>query len=307
MTQDESFLAAISAEPDDDAIRLIYADWLMDQDEPSRADRGEFIRLQVERALLPLGVPEAEKLQQREELLLQRNWEAWIGPLRKLGKWARDLWLPSRAFQSKELAHFHRGFINRLSLHASLFLSHATDFLRLTPLVYLRLTGAGAHAAELAACPALAQIRQLDFIDYFVDPVDAEGMRMLARSPFLGRLKGLNLYGNNLGDAGVTALATADWFPQLIFLNLSGNGVSVLGLSALANVPVGELRQLELGGNHITDEGARVLARSPLLSRLHCLGLEGNQLMVEGCRELRSSPYLPALAQLKLQGNPGNE
>jgi uncharacterized protein (TIGR02996 family) len=84
MTQDESFLAAIRAAPDDEALRLIYADWLTEQEDPSTVDRGAFIRLQVERAHLALGLSEAEELRQREQLLLQRNWEAWIGPLREL-------------------------------------------------------------------------------------------------------------------------------------------------------------------------------------------------------------------------------
>jgi len=307
MTQDENFLAAIRAEPDDDAIRLIYADWLMEQDDLSRADRGEFIRLQVQRARQGPGLAQGEDLRRREQLLLERNWKAWIEPLRELSSNRRgDLWLP-RDFQPNHLSLFHRGFVNKLSLHAATFLSRGKDLLRLTPLEYLRLTGAGAHAASLAGCPALAEIRQLDFIDYFVDPLDAEGMRALAQSPYLGRLQELDLYSNNLGDAGVSALATAVWLPQLTFLNLSDNGVSALGLAMLVNAPLGQLRHLELGGNQINDQGAAVLARSQLLSQLHYLGLEGNQLTGEGCRVLRSSPYLPASAQLRLPGNPGPE
>jgi uncharacterized protein (TIGR02996 family) len=38
-----SLFAAVCAQPDDDALRLIYADWLEDHDEP---DRAQFIRLQ---------------------------------------------------------------------------------------------------------------------------------------------------------------------------------------------------------------------------------------------------------------------
>jgi len=307
MTQDESFLAAIRAEPDDDAIRLIYADWLMERDDPSQVERGEFIRLQIERTRCVPGLTQAEDLRRREQFLLERNWKAWIEPLRELGSNRRgDLWLP-RDYQPDGLILFHRGFISKLSLHAATFLSRATELFRLTPLEYLRLTGAGAHAVALASCPALAAIRQLDFIDYFVDPLDAEGMRVLALSPFLDRLQELDLYSNNLGDAGVSALATAVWLPQLTFLDLSDNGVSALGLATLANAPLGELRHLELGGNQITDQGAVVLSRSPLLSQLRYLGLEGNQLTGEGCRELRFSPYLSATAQLRLPRNPGHE
>src|SRR4051812_28078438 len=84
MTQDESFLQAIRAEPDDDTVRLIYADWLMEQDDPVRAERGEFIRLQIEHARLPPGHEQRQPLEQRQQELLARHWEAWIGPLREL-------------------------------------------------------------------------------------------------------------------------------------------------------------------------------------------------------------------------------
>lgn len=51
ITSDEqSFLTAICTNPDDDTARLVYADWLDEQDDPSRAARAEFIRVQVELA-----------------------------------------------------------------------------------------------------------------------------------------------------------------------------------------------------------------------------------------------------------------
>jgi uncharacterized protein (TIGR02996 family) len=45
MTHHEGFLAAILAEPEEDAHRLVYADWLEDNGDPGRA---EFIRAGVE-------------------------------------------------------------------------------------------------------------------------------------------------------------------------------------------------------------------------------------------------------------------
>ena len=45
MTDRHAFIAAIKAAPDDDAPRLIYADWL---DEQGESERAEFIRVQVE-------------------------------------------------------------------------------------------------------------------------------------------------------------------------------------------------------------------------------------------------------------------
>ena len=47
---EQSLLAAVLADPDDDAPRLIYADWL---DEQGDCDRAEFIRVQCELARVP--------------------------------------------------------------------------------------------------------------------------------------------------------------------------------------------------------------------------------------------------------------
>jgi uncharacterized protein (TIGR02996 family) len=41
---EQAFLTAIAAAPDDEALRLVYADWL---EENGRAERGELIRVQV--------------------------------------------------------------------------------------------------------------------------------------------------------------------------------------------------------------------------------------------------------------------
>ena len=45
----EAFLEAITANPDDDGLRLVYADWLDDQGDVARA---EFIRVQIELATM---------------------------------------------------------------------------------------------------------------------------------------------------------------------------------------------------------------------------------------------------------------
>src|SRR5438132_6587278 len=45
MSDRDALLAAIRQSPDDDAPRLVYADWL---DEHADSDRAEFVRLQVE-------------------------------------------------------------------------------------------------------------------------------------------------------------------------------------------------------------------------------------------------------------------
>src|SRR5262249_4725627 len=69
-----AFLADIRADPDDDAPRLIYADWLHEHGD---ADRAEFIRLQCELARLGAADPRRPALEQREGELLEAHRLRW--------------------------------------------------------------------------------------------------------------------------------------------------------------------------------------------------------------------------------------
>src|SRR4051812_10910093 len=80
MTTADAFLEAIREEPDDDAVRLIYADWLEERGDP----RGEFIWAQVEAARLERDDSRRAPLRARAWELLQANWEAWVEPLRRI-------------------------------------------------------------------------------------------------------------------------------------------------------------------------------------------------------------------------------
>lgn len=276
MTVEESFLRTIRDELDEDTPRLIYADWLAEQEERWRTDRGEFIRLQCDR--VRRGLPESHASRcaphQREQILLQRNWDAWIGPLRwLLGSGSQDAWIRGD-YKREAIFKFQRGFIEALSLHASTFLAVAGKLVGITPLRRLELIRAGSLAGQLALCSSLDGIPCLWFSDYFVDPIDSDGIRALVDSPYLGRLGDLGLYRNNIGDAGVMALARTD--------NLS------------------HLHRLELAHNGISDEGAAALARSPLLSQMRYLGLEGNAITSDGRRVLLTSLYLVPGTILKL-------
>src|SRR4051794_11590535 len=76
MTHDDAFLADIIANPADESLRLIYADYLDERGDP----RGEFIRVQCE---LARQVPASrrEELEARARQLLDEHEEEWAGPL----------------------------------------------------------------------------------------------------------------------------------------------------------------------------------------------------------------------------------
>lgn len=87
MTNDDRLLKAILDDPDDDAVRLVYSDWLEEQGDVARA---EFIRAGVELAALDhdlglCGRPNCEKcdlaipLTHKQRQLLTGNGTTWAG------------------------------------------------------------------------------------------------------------------------------------------------------------------------------------------------------------------------------------
>jgi uncharacterized protein (TIGR02996 family) len=287
MTHD-AFMRAIRAAPDDDGPRLVYADWLEENGEPARA---EFIRVQCARAWFPgddarARVPDDEarvgELNGRAQALLADNWEAWVGPLRRMvGRSAGitgETWLLG-GYRADGRRHFRRGFVEELSLTPDVLLDHADELFGLAPLRRLNLWRAGPQVPALARLPYLAGVEALEFSDPWDNLVRADGMAALAASPHLGRLTSLNLSRNDIADAGAAALAGAPWLAGVRTLNLVENGLSDAGAEALATSPrVAGLASLDLGRNGITERGLRALAGSPHLWKLRTLGLLRNSL-----------------------------
>jgi uncharacterized protein (TIGR02996 family) len=77
MSEVEAFLAAIREEPDDEAPRLVFADWLDEQNDP----RGELIRVQVELARWVPSLSTRLELQNREQELLRQHRRTWLRSL----------------------------------------------------------------------------------------------------------------------------------------------------------------------------------------------------------------------------------
>ena len=69
MTHDDAFLQAIIECPDDDAPRLIYADWLDERGDP----RGEFIRVQCALAGMDEYDPRRWDLERRQWTILDAH------------------------------------------------------------------------------------------------------------------------------------------------------------------------------------------------------------------------------------------
>src|SRR5262249_2869178 len=120
----DAFLADIIANPDDDDLRLVYADWLEDHGQPERA---EFIRLQIEVARRTGGEDSRWliwKKRPREKELLEKHGKAWI---EEQPPWARDA--PA----------FWRGLVYSVLAKAEAFVAGAAWLMRAVPVERLAL------------------------------------------------------------------------------------------------------------------------------------------------------------------------
>jgi uncharacterized protein (TIGR02996 family) len=214
MTDRDALLRAICEAPDDDAPRLIYADWLDEHGDPRQA---EFIRVQIELA-------RAREDDQQTHLLKQREQDLW----RELRKWryAPPDWM------SLYLGHFRRGFADQWQGDVTRFVIAADNTMRLGPIQTLRLfvdqvTGSGAKWAEgVANQPILAVPRR----------VEVSGTRLkdrwverFLRTPYSSRWTHLTFSGNSLTDAvcnwlSVSPPGTSGCVIQLESLNISEFG-----------------------------------------------------------------------------------
>jgi uncharacterized protein (TIGR02996 family) len=266
MTHEKAFIQAIRETPNDDAPRLIFADWL---EEHGQADHAEFIRVQCRIMHLTEKEPEQALLSARAEELLCGHWDEWVGPLRTIvGPW-RDRygegWMRDE-YHPDGLRRFQRGFVDALGLDAENFLRYADQLKRLVPLRELRFWRAGRCADRLAKEPQLAGLSVLSFLDYYDAPVTGGDAALLAQSPYLHGLSALYLGRNSLGDDGVEALARAPWLAGVTVLDLSDNGLSDRALHALAESPYAtNLRKLFLQNNYFSTAGLDALTSSPNL------------------------------------------
>jgi uncharacterized protein (TIGR02996 family) len=154
MSDSESFLRAIRANPEDDTLRLVFADWL---DEHGQPDRAEFIRLQVE--LDPvrdrLDDPRVQELRDREAALLDAHRREWLGA-------AADVAAEYPAFGPV----FRRGLPEMVCLPLDTFLTRGTNLFAACPTVReVSLYGVAAHYSDLAACPHLMNVETLEIAD----------------------------------------------------------------------------------------------------------------------------------------------
>jgi uncharacterized protein (TIGR02996 family) len=314
-TEEDGLLQAILAAPDDDGVRLVYADWL---DEHGRPERAEFIRAQVALEAEPELSPRWRELYKRAEKLLKGRVTKWCPPLENL------------AAQPA----YRRGFVEAVVTSTRLFAQRAADLFAKVPLRWLRLgsTAAGVTLADALRSPDLARLRGLsletmldrDSIGALAGSPHAGNLRVLEMMPpglhegdaaplfhsdRLGALHTLALHGYGAGQERITglfrALAGSPLARRLGRLRVLPDAVNLPGLRAVIDGPHWDnLRTLEVFGWAPNLQGlADELAASDLLARLHHLSLARTGVDDRRAARLAASPRAAGLRVLDLRCN----
>jgi uncharacterized protein (TIGR02996 family) len=319
----KALLQAILDEPDADAPRLVYADWLeehggvLPQGSAAASAYAGFIRKQIELA----KVPEYDPLWvhtwfQDRDAITGRGFEAFCPPL------------PEGVRPT--ISAFHRGFLKRIEVQSlETFLTHAPALFAVAPLHELRLRanyrGIPPDLTGLASSPYLSCLRRLNFC---LSRLPAREIERLQDSPDAGNLRELEFEFAGIAEDGCQALFRPPLITQLTRLRLHSNSVRwtnvvrdapgpfqlrclLLTEPTGSHLPAGVfeapllrgLTELDLGGNHLGPDGFARLGESAVLDGLESLGLAKTLPQVEGARALADCAKLTTLRRLDLSAN----
>lgn len=285
MTSGAQFREAICRDPSDMASRLVYSDWLMEQDNPL----GEFIanhcRLE-EMSGLEEGYSVLLAATNRLEAKHAATWlEAYLKRVKASERFSRV------AVDTLFNPEFRHGFLHRIAGQLEDVEAHWSWLREREPVQGMELLvgeGIGQEHRSLAV---------------------ASEWRSLKVSP----------------DGWFTANSVGDvlrWgFPELLELDLSGCSLGVDGCRLLANLPTdlpdvfddwtappplpeGQLKALVLSRCAIGDEGAEILLAANTLSALEELGISQCKVELASTLErMKGSARLGQLQTLSIAGN----
>jgi uncharacterized protein (TIGR02996 family) len=249
MSDGSALLEAIRHEPDDDGLRLVYADWLEETGDPERA---EFIRVQIESERHVTGSPEHTRLTDRAVELLSKNASEWangyepampadaVFSVRKAeGGW--EVGTNLRKGRKSEGSSrglfwnmwFRRGFVDEVvSTPEEFFSLDPADIRPAGPLPVLRLQlhnglswGTLADfVGPLASAPLLYRFQDLCLNAGFGGTTE-EGLYLLANEPaLLAKLAGLRVSEDHVGEPAVLRVLESPLVTRLRDLAIDDTG-----------------------------------------------------------------------------------
>ena len=265
------FLQEIISDPDNDTPRLIYADWL---DENQEAPRADLIRTQCALEKLDRYSLARMELEDHALDLWQKHQNDWQADLPEWARVKEDWYMASC---------FRRGFLHRVHGSPEDFLQNADELFAVAPVREAYLGYIFDNGRGLADCPHLARLHELSLTFSGSKPNLAE----LLSSHHISELRSLIVKFYQEHPTGS--------FEEAAPVLQDEDAVSLAECAKLSN-----LRALDLGCHLIGPEGISALAESRNLQRLECLNITYNPLGGEGIRRLCCSQLLERLTELQM-------
>lgn len=193
MSIGDELLRSVYEDPDDDARRLVYADWLLERGDP----RGEFIQLQFARRD---GCGSRDS-SERERTLLQSHWRLWTGEL-----------VP---FIRGRGLSFERGFVDSCSVAAKSAVPAFREWSTCRGLDFRGDLQGEWDRRIFFVQPALRRVES-------VVGLSPQSCRLLAELPVASRLTTVGLRGMSRRFDAAPAAECISGFPRLRRLVLDG-------------------------------------------------------------------------------------
>jgi uncharacterized protein (TIGR02996 family) len=282
MDEGAELLRQICAAPEDDAPRLVYADWLIERGDP----RGELIHLQcalgrprhgarmlVYRRRETVVEESIAQLEKREAALLRKWGKTWMAPLRPyIRTWA-----------------WQRGFLDNITAVAWMFLTAIEKARDSSPITRLTLNGWQAEHPVALFANVLPSLRVLDMSH---NRITGSIARSILTAGLFTPVHTLTLTGNPLGDDGVEPLVELS---NLRSLALTKTAITSTGLRRLGPL-IERLEELVVSWNQALDSTwPRYLAGARQLRELDCTATNHDDRALALLAELE----LPALTRLR--------
>ena len=284
------FLQEIIDNPDSEAPRRIYADWLEEQGEPL----GEFIRLQCDMEETPEDDPRHPAMVRRQSALLREHRREWLKDVKGV---------------PPQKVRFRRGFPDNVQTDMKTLKQSGDYWLRVYPIQGLQLI-AEADLAWLAQWTGLRALRSLEFRPRLRDWGHSQQKQRLRlwKHPNLSNLHVLRLPDIRLETPEIEAIRQApvaqslrefhseQWWPSLTEIN-------TCWAAAAEKWPHLERLSIKLGKSLATWPEAF----NPLLARLESLAVQDAPLNLLSYQQWGTLPPAARLHTLHFQEVPFDE
>jgi uncharacterized protein (TIGR02996 family) len=296
MSDRDALMAAVVAEPDADAPRLVYADWL-EENPRNVADtaRAQFIRLEIEAETMPNDSLEKSELKRQAAVLFNKHYQSWNADTPRWNEWYDSSLVYRRGFPYelrtvfRKLAYGDHELFERLPIQ-SLSLGSRSGHVhyrgqQVMTTITTRLRGEH-QALRTFWTPQLSAVHQKS-------PLDLSRIQVLKIEPNLNLDSHHGSQGIDNGEAVFRMITEHPTLRNLQSLSWASHGladVCMLPLERALTTAVfaNGLQQLDLSDNNITDAGASILLSVRSLDRLQELILTGNPISPRTVQLLRN-------------------